>query len=627
MHVHARRAALCVGLLILTTASHPAADAPASTRTDLRQAQEAVGLALMAIDLEQWALAREHLLDAQRIAPAVPEIALLLGRVAGKLPGHEQEALGWLSAYLSVRPRDSAASEIAKQIEGLEEVVEGKVSALMERAEGIVRAARTVVASVERGQLEEAYLGVAAWRATLTGIYPSVEVPASEAGAAPGQVRRPSDPSMPRSRAEQAAIERGFAELEKWRQDGTQAERPLGANVPAPAPGARGIDARTDLGRRFARIRDEATERDVTIILGPPTAVERVNVLGLAGTALRWQKPEGTVAISFVDGKLAQKTFKPAMRLVLARITKGATVDEMVALLGRADDVTGSHDQFTMTWWGSDGRLVVQFDRGKVTSAGIDEYSLDPETPGPGKVLRTEHEDVAREAAELISDARLKQRLLAVFAGGRALCGDRTAASLLFDAISDRTVRPHAVRALTRGHARRGAAALSADPDAAVGLAEAGSVDEAVRRAASVTTGEQRDRALAGIAIAAARHGDLAAAYQAAERIASVRAKHDVRAHLAALGATVGAAARLPTAGDAPARYIAWLRFVNKVIIGDAGPQQATSRLTALRGDAPSEVVAAIARIAGEMNELFLDARRLRLLQRGEIEISPCGLL
>jgi len=63
----------------------------------------------------------------------------------------------------------------------------------------------------------------------------------------------------------------------------------------------------------FARIQNGMTEQEVAAILGSPTESSSGSLLGLSGTSSKWIGGDAVIAISFVNGKVALKTFdKPA---------------------------------------------------------------------------------------------------------------------------------------------------------------------------------------------------------------------------------------------------------------------------------------------------------------------------
>jgi hypothetical protein len=59
----------------------------------------------------------------------------------------------------------------------------------------------------------------------------------------------------------------------------------------------------------FARIQDGMAEQEVIALLGTPTESSSVNVLGVSGTSSRWVAGDAVIAVRFVNGKVALKTF------------------------------------------------------------------------------------------------------------------------------------------------------------------------------------------------------------------------------------------------------------------------------------------------------------------------------
>jgi hypothetical protein len=50
-------------------------------------------------------------------------------------------------------------------------------------------------------------------------------------------------------------------------------------------------------------------------LLGNPTESNSINVLGVSGTASRWVERDAVITVSFVNGKVALKTFdRPAQK-------------------------------------------------------------------------------------------------------------------------------------------------------------------------------------------------------------------------------------------------------------------------------------------------------------------------
>jgi hypothetical protein len=65
----------------------------------------------------------------------------------------------------------------------------------------------------------------------------------------------------------------------------------------------------------FAKIQEGMSEQEVTGLLGSPTESNSINVLGVSGTASRWVGGDAVITVSFVNGKVALKSFdKPAQK-------------------------------------------------------------------------------------------------------------------------------------------------------------------------------------------------------------------------------------------------------------------------------------------------------------------------
>jgi hypothetical protein len=63
----------------------------------------------------------------------------------------------------------------------------------------------------------------------------------------------------------------------------------------------------------FAKIEPGMTEQEVIAVLGAPTESNGVSVLGVSGAAWRWVDRDAVIAVRFVNGKVALKTWdKPA---------------------------------------------------------------------------------------------------------------------------------------------------------------------------------------------------------------------------------------------------------------------------------------------------------------------------
>jgi len=59
----------------------------------------------------------------------------------------------------------------------------------------------------------------------------------------------------------------------------------------------------------FQKIENGMTEAEVTKILGEPTDAASMSLGPFSGTTSTWKGKQGTIAIQFVNGKVALKTF------------------------------------------------------------------------------------------------------------------------------------------------------------------------------------------------------------------------------------------------------------------------------------------------------------------------------
>ena len=59
----------------------------------------------------------------------------------------------------------------------------------------------------------------------------------------------------------------------------------------------------------FQKIESGMTEAEVMEILGEPTEAASVGLGGWTGTTSTWKTEKGTIAIQFMNGKVAMKTF------------------------------------------------------------------------------------------------------------------------------------------------------------------------------------------------------------------------------------------------------------------------------------------------------------------------------
>ena len=64
----------------------------------------------------------------------------------------------------------------------------------------------------------------------------------------------------------------------------------------------------------FLKVQDGMTEQEVIALLGRPTESNSVNVLGVSGTTSRWASGDAVIAVSFVNGKVAFKSFDKGAR-------------------------------------------------------------------------------------------------------------------------------------------------------------------------------------------------------------------------------------------------------------------------------------------------------------------------
>jgi uncharacterized protein YcfL len=59
----------------------------------------------------------------------------------------------------------------------------------------------------------------------------------------------------------------------------------------------------------FMKIQEGMSEQEVISLLGTPTESQSVNILGVSGTASRWVGKDAAIAVRFVNGKVATKSF------------------------------------------------------------------------------------------------------------------------------------------------------------------------------------------------------------------------------------------------------------------------------------------------------------------------------
>ena len=64
----------------------------------------------------------------------------------------------------------------------------------------------------------------------------------------------------------------------------------------------------------FLKIQEGMTEQEVIGLLGRPSESNSVNLLGMSGTSSRWVSGDAVIAVSFVNGKVALKSFDKGAR-------------------------------------------------------------------------------------------------------------------------------------------------------------------------------------------------------------------------------------------------------------------------------------------------------------------------
>lgn len=69
-----------------------------------------------------------------------------------------------------------------------------------------------------------------------------------------------------------------------------------------------GCDSRISR-KSFQKIETGMTEAEVEKILGEPTQAASLSVAGFSGTTSTWKGEAGTIAVQFMNGKVAMKTF------------------------------------------------------------------------------------------------------------------------------------------------------------------------------------------------------------------------------------------------------------------------------------------------------------------------------
>ena len=64
----------------------------------------------------------------------------------------------------------------------------------------------------------------------------------------------------------------------------------------------------------FLKIQDGMTEQEVVALLGRPSESNSVNLLGMSGTSSRWVSADVVVVVSFVNGKVAFKSYDKGLQ-------------------------------------------------------------------------------------------------------------------------------------------------------------------------------------------------------------------------------------------------------------------------------------------------------------------------
>ena len=59
----------------------------------------------------------------------------------------------------------------------------------------------------------------------------------------------------------------------------------------------------------FLKVQEGMSEEEVIALLGRPTESNSVNLLGVSGTASRWVGYDAVIAVRFVNGRVAFKSF------------------------------------------------------------------------------------------------------------------------------------------------------------------------------------------------------------------------------------------------------------------------------------------------------------------------------
>jgi tetratricopeptide (TPR) repeat protein len=132
------RALLCLTFAAATLVCGPSARSQDSALAPA--AQDAMEHGLAAAQLQNYKLAYQYFLDAQKANPGSAPIWFNLGLAAAKVPGHEFRAIAWLKAYLLANPDAKNAGAIGAQITNLEVVFEERLGKVVDALEPVTKA-------------------------------------------------------------------------------------------------------------------------------------------------------------------------------------------------------------------------------------------------------------------------------------------------------------------------------------------------------------------------------------------------------------------------------------------------------------------------------------------------------
>jgi hypothetical protein len=65
----------------------------------------------------------------------------------------------------------------------------------------------------------------------------------------------------------------------------------------------------------FNKVQDGMSEQEVVALLGSPTSSSSVQIVGVSGTASKWESSDAVITVRFVNGKVALKSYdKPGTK-------------------------------------------------------------------------------------------------------------------------------------------------------------------------------------------------------------------------------------------------------------------------------------------------------------------------